>query len=588
MLALLAVVALTAVPNESRAASSPPLSTQQCLERSTTTVLAPTYATQFRVSSPRSDWTYDARNTTSTAYPSGSLYPFSIGKSSGAPRACWVGGKVVGQQSRTLTWDEMKNQYDGDGLRIASNDWYVVDGLRVDNVEDGIAPRGPDSAPNNSDGVVIRNAYLQYIRDDCVENDTFASGIIQDSLFDGCSTGISEQADANIVPSPPDETFTLEDVLLRLQALPGPRGSNDPNVTGHGQLFKWYPGANSLVLRNSVFLVEKIPNGGDTSFPPGTVAENVRVVWLGGGPFPGTVPTGVTITTDRSVWDNARADWLARHGCSSFDSCSKLTDPDPIGGGPPVPVPPTVSLTSPTNDQTFTAPTDITLSADATDADGTVGRVEFFQNSVSLGEDTTVPYSYAWTGVLPGSYSLTAIATDDSGFATTSASINIIVNPAPPTTLTFSPIDDASIRKGSPSRNYGSSGSLTVDLKPQDDFLIKFSVAGIGGRRITSAKLRMYTTDSSGSGGSFHQLTSNSWTESTLTWSNAPAAQSAVIGSLAKVVSGTSYEVDLTSFITGDGIFGIRVNSTSSDSAGYASKEFATVNSRPVLTLLVE
>lgn len=588
MLALFALVALAAVPNESPAATSPPLSTQQCLERSTTTVLDPTYATQFRVSSPSSDWTWDARNTTSTAYPLGSVYPFSIGKSSGAPRACWLGGKVVGQQSRTLTWDEMKNQYDGDGLRIASNDWYVVDGLRVDNVEDGIEPHGPDGAPNNSDGVVIRNAYMQYIRDDCIENDTFASGIIRDSLFDGCNTGISEQPDASIVPSPPDETFTLENVLLRLQALPGPRGSNDPNVTGHGQLFKWYPGANSLVVRNSVFLVEKIPNGGDTSFPPGTVAENVTVVWLGGGPFPGTVPTGVTITTDRSIWDTARADWLARHGCSSFDSCSKLTDPDPIGG-PPVPLPPTVSLTSPANGQIFTAPVDITLSAEAADVDGTVAKVEFFQNSISLGEDTTVPYSFAWTSVPQGSYSLTAMATDDSGFTSTSAGINIIVNPVPPTTLTFSPTDDAGIRKGSPTRNYGSTGSLTVDLKPQDDFLIKFSVAGVGSRHIKSAKLRLYATDpSSGSGGSFHQLTSNSWTEGTLTWNNAPAAQSAVIGSLAKVVSGTSYEVDLTSLITGDGIFGIRVNSTSSDSAGYASKEFATVNSRPVLTLLVE
>jgi hypothetical protein len=38
---------------------------------------------------------------------------------------------------------------------------------------------------------------------------------------------------------------------------------------------------------------------------------------------------GLTITTDQSVWETAKADWLARHGCTSFGSCTRLTDPTP-------------------------------------------------------------------------------------------------------------------------------------------------------------------------------------------------------------------------------------------------------------------
>jgi streptogramin lyase len=52
-------------------------------------------------------------------------------------------------------------------------------------------------------------------------------------------------------------------------------------------------------------------------FPPGTVAENVTLVWTGPGDYPGPLPAGVTVTRDSSVWYAARTAWLQRHG---FDS----------------------------------------------------------------------------------------------------------------------------------------------------------------------------------------------------------------------------------------------------------------------------
>jgi hypothetical protein len=297
------------------------------------TTLSGTRRLQFKdADASHADWTYDARNLTSSAYPFSALYPLSVGGSSAQPHLCWVGGKVVGQQPRDLSWDTMKRRYDGAGLHITSADWYLIDGLRVDNVEDGIDPRGKEGQyPKQADGMVIRNAYFKYVRDDCVENDDIAGGLIVDSLFDGCYTGVSEQPDPiqSAYPAPAGEVLELDHVLLRLQMMPGPYGTHDPTVRGHGQLFKWYPQSNRLDIKDSIFLVQTQPNGGTADFPAGTTASNVTVVWLGKGPYPGSVPPGVTITTNRGVWDSARSKWLKRHGCSSFDSCTKLTAPAP-------------------------------------------------------------------------------------------------------------------------------------------------------------------------------------------------------------------------------------------------------------------
>jgi RHS repeat-associated protein len=95
-------------------------------------------------------------------------------------------------------------------------------------------------------------------------------------------------------------------------------------------------------------------------------------------------------------------------------------------------VAPTVSLTSPTNGATFTAPASITLSATAADSDGTIQKVELFHGGTNLiATITTAPYTFPWTGVAQGSYTLTAVATDNQNASTTSAPVSITVLRAP-------------------------------------------------------------------------------------------------------------------------------------------------------------
>jgi endo-1,4-beta-D-glucanase Y len=98
----------------------------------------------------------------------------------------------------------------------------------------------------------------------------------------------------------------------------------------------------------------------------------------------------------------------------------------------PVNVAPTVLLTAPANNATYTAPASITLTANAADTDGTIAKVEFFNGSTLLTTDASAPYTYAWTNVAAGTYTLTARATDNSGGVTTSAAVTVTVNPVTP------------------------------------------------------------------------------------------------------------------------------------------------------------
>jgi hypothetical protein len=104
--------------------------------------------------------------------------------------------------------------------------------------------------------------------------------------------------------------------------------------------------------------------------------------------------------------------------------------------------PPIVSITSPSNNSIYVALSTITVSANASDLDGSVGQVQFFNGSALLGTSTTSPYNFTWSSVPAGTYTITAIATDNLGAKTTSASVKVIVN-QPPTVSITSPSNNA-------------------------------------------------------------------------------------------------------------------------------------------------
>jgi len=88
---------------------------------------------------------------------------------------------------------------------------------------------------------------------------------------------------------------------------------------------------------------------------------------------------------------------------------------------------PTVSITSPANNATFTAPAALSVSSNAADSDGSITQVDFYNGTTLLGTDNTAPYSYTWSNVSAGSFSITARATDNGGAVATSSAVNVTV-----------------------------------------------------------------------------------------------------------------------------------------------------------------
>ncbi len=94
---------------------------------------------------------------------------------------------------------------------------------------------------------------------------------------------------------------------------------------------------------------------------------------------------------------------------------------------------PAVALTAPSNGTSFVAPANLTLEATATDPDGIVAKVQFYQGAIFLGEDLAAPFTFPLTLNSPGSYNYLARAIDNSGSATDSAPVTVTItdNPTP-------------------------------------------------------------------------------------------------------------------------------------------------------------
>lgn len=97
-------------------------------------------------------------------------------------------------------------------------------------------------------------------------------------------------------------------------------------------------------------------------------------------------------------------------------------------------VPPSVTLSAPTNGTAFVAPWTGTITSTNFDSDGTVTKLEFFAGATLLGAVTNpaANVSVSVTNLAAGNYTLTGVATDNSGATTTSAGVSIqVLSPAP-------------------------------------------------------------------------------------------------------------------------------------------------------------
>ncbi|GAA5482908.1 S8 family serine peptidase [Haloferula sargassicola] len=187
-------------------------------------------------------------------------------------------------------------------------------------------------------------------------------------------------------------------------------------------------------LKNNLDVIITAPNGSTVYHPyvmpfvgtwttasmaqPATTGKNnvdtVEQVYLASPSQAGTYT--VTVSLDGNISGNSQAYSLIITGGTGVES------------NPP----PSVTLGSPTDGVSLLSGNAVTLTATASDlaiggAPGTVAQVEFFSDNISLGIDRSAPYSLSWTPPGPGTYALSATATDDEGATATSASSTLVV-----------------------------------------------------------------------------------------------------------------------------------------------------------------
>jgi len=111
-------------------------------------------------------------------------------------------------------------------------------------------------------------------------------------------------------------------------------------------------------------------------------------------------------------------------------------------------IPPTVSISSPTNNQEFMTGETVSISATATDSDSAIDKLQFFIDEQKIGEDNSLPYSFNWSAV-SGNHAITVRATDDTGLTTDQTiTVKVIGDNTPPNVNITSPASDDKIKVG--------------------------------------------------------------------------------------------------------------------------------------------
>ena len=148
--------------------------------------------------------------------------------------------------------------------------------------------------------------------------------------------------------------------------------------------------------------------------------------------YSGTTMVGSDMTSPYSVmWANVPAGNYAVHAIARDNTGATATSATAqIAVTAPANQPPSVSLSSPTNGATFTAPASVSMAATATDMNGSIAKVEFYAGSTLVATDTGAPFSATWNNAGAGTYTISAKAFDNVGATTISSGVNITVQAA--------------------------------------------------------------------------------------------------------------------------------------------------------------
>lgn len=120
------------------------------------------------------------------------------------------------------------------------------------------------------------------------------------------------------------------------------------------------------------------------------------------------------------------------------------------------------------------------------------------------------------------------------------------------TSYTFTPVADAFVMSNRAANNYGQYLYLATDVSPEMVSYLRFEVQNLDGA-VASATLRLYASVSSSVGTDVKEVADTSWGETTITYNNAPTVGD-LINSSGSLTAGTWIEVDVSSYVTQEGL----------------------------------
>jgi hypothetical protein len=214
--------------------------------------------------------------------------------------------------------------------------------------------------------------------------------------------GVWHDATSGVYPDTVDITFAGSRTIDQVAVFTVQDAWNAPSEPTPGMTWSRWGVAD--------FTVQYWTGSSWQTLPGGTIVNN-NLVWRA------ITFTPVTTTMIRVVVQRAADGWSRLTEIEAYQS----------GGGTPGNTPPSVAITAPAEGASAVAPASFTVSAAASDAEGAVSSVAFYQNGTLIAQDGSSPFGVPWNNVGAGAYTLTAVATDGAGITTTSAPVHVTV-----------------------------------------------------------------------------------------------------------------------------------------------------------------
>jgi bacillolysin len=338
--------------------------------------------------------------------------------------------------SNTLIYDALSELKYGSGPLVQT--WSIYS-LHLDSGQTTILVRPTDGI--DSGNPAVGRAGNRYIVYDALNQASGTSSVTVLDLFTGQASPVASASGGFANPAFLGDESGVTYSASDLSAVATARSIYKQNITadrqhGAGDATLWYHDANlAVIYRRGTFQssntlpavtlaisADQIPAQGSVTLSvtasdeDGAISRvefyegSTKLAQVNAAPYVFTwknVPAGNHLLIARAV-DNLGG---------SKDSAPRFVTVS--SGGGTGNKPPTVSLKL--SSDNITLPASVTLTAMASDPDGNIARVLFYDGSTKLGEATAPPFTFVWENASPGNHLLTAHAIDNLGAETKSS-----------------------------------------------------------------------------------------------------------------------------------------------------------------------